>query len=388
MPNSREILAGGSWPALISWMLLAGSTPAAPPELIATQAPPVSAGPIHVGPFTSSAPASESRPAASQPGSKRLSGVIAASQTRPMKPADDAGQRVLLKQYEEPAGEVAWAMDRLMTTPSYDVYDLRFPSPVVTPTPENNTVYCEYYRCRGDQKRPAVIVLHILDGKFRESRLICSYLALRGMDGLLLKMAYYGPRRPKDPQQLKTFAQDLETMRDAVRQSAMDARRAARWLGAQPHVDPARISILGTSLGGFVGSVASGVDGRFHRSVFVLAGGRLEQVLTSPSREVRSAREAIASSGTSSEELVQKLIAVEPCSFAKRIAPRSVLMINAKSDPVVPPTSAQALAAAIGGVAIQWYEGDHYALIWKLPEVLARVADHLARENPSSWASP
>src|SRR3954466_3578549 len=27
-----------------------------------------------------------------------------------------------------------------------DIYRVTFPSPVVTPTPENNTVHCEYYR--------------------------------------------------------------------------------------------------------------------------------------------------------------------------------------------------------------------------------------------------
>jgi cephalosporin-C deacetylase-like acetyl esterase len=164
----------------------------------------------------------------------------------------------------------------------------------------------------------------------------------------------------------------------------MDVRRAARWLETQPHVEADKISILGTSLGGFVGAVASGVDGGFHRSVFVLAGGRLEQVLASPSKEVRSAREAIAADGITTEELVRKLVLVEPCTFAHRIDGRSVLMINTRDDPVVPPASAGALAKAIGGVNVEWYAGDHYALAWRLPLVLARVGEHL--EGPDTPA--
>lgn len=318
-------------------------------------------------------------PAAPATAPARLHGVIPAALTRPMKATDDPKLQSLLKQYAEPPGDVPWTMTKLRSTDPFDIYDLRFPSPVVTAAPENNTVCCEYYRCRGDQKRPAVVVLHILDGRFTESRVVCSYLAASGIDGLLVKMAYYGPRRPKDAQRLRTFMRDLETMRTSVRQSAMDARRAARWLESQPQVDAERISLLGTSLGGFVGSVASGVDGRFHRSVFILAGGHLEQIILGPSREVRAPREAFQASGLTAADLARELAVVEPCTFAGRIDPRSVVMVNTKDDPVVPPANAQALADAIGGVPIRWYAGDHYALIWKLPEVLAWVTGQLAK---------
>jgi dienelactone hydrolase len=226
-----------------------------------------------------------------------------------------------------------------------------------------------------------VVVLHISDGRFRESRLICSFLAMRGYDAVMLKMAYYGPRRPRDPARFRSFTQDLDSLREAVQQSAMDARRVARWLEAQPHVRRDRISILGTSLGGFVGSLASGVDGGFHRTIVILAGGRLEKVLGSPSRESRTVREAIAARGLKTDELVELLEPIEPCTFAARIDPRSVMMVNTRDDPVVPPASARALAETIGGVQILWYDGDHYALIWKLFEVLQRVGEYLDKSG-------
>jgi len=327
---------------------------------------------------TSSGPAHSPQPDAGPlPGPDRVKGVIPAYVTRPMKPCHEPRLAELLRSYEEPPGEVPWAMTRIASWSTFDVYDLCFPSPVATATPENNTVWCEYFRCRGDHKRPAAIVLHILDGRFRESRLICSYLATFGIDGLLLKMAYYGPRRPKDPARFRTLTQDLDTLCEATRQSVMDARRAARWLVAQPQVDAGRISIVGTSLGGFVGSVASGVDGGFYRSVFVLAGGRIETVLTTPTDEVRTVRQAIESAGLSRDELIRKLAPIEPCTFARRIDPRSVLMFNTRHDPIVPPASARALADAIGGARIVWYDGDHYSLIWRIPELLARLRAHL-----------
>src|ERR1043166_8455664 len=40
-----------------------------------------------------------------------------------------------------------------------EVYQVTFPSPVTSPTPENNTVYAEYYRPKGSGPFPAVVVL-------------------------------------------------------------------------------------------------------------------------------------------------------------------------------------------------------------------------------------
>ncbi|MBP7933841.1 MAG: ChbG/HpnK family deacetylase [Phycisphaerae bacterium] len=330
---------------------------------------------LHGGPST--APAAIPGGVEARPGPEHERGVVKASQIRPMKSESDPRLAVLLKRYEEPPGDVPWAMDRISTMPSCDIYDLQFPSPVITATPENNTVWCEYYRCRGEAKRPAVIVLHILDGRFRESRLICHYLAARGIDCMMLKMAYYGPRRPKDPERVRAFTQDIDTVCEAVRQSAMDARRAARWLESRPCVNASQISILGTSLGGFVASVASGVDGRFAHSVLILTGGDLPTVLTTNEKEVAAARRAFEASGMTRKDLVRRLELVEPLTFASRIDGKTVLMINTREDPIVPPTSARALAKAIGGVRHLWYPGDHYAIIYRVFEILDRVARYL-----------
>lgn len=336
---------------------------------------------LHGGP--SAAPATTPAEAELPPGPEHEEGILQASQVRPMKSESDPRLVALLKRYEEPPGNVPWSMDRISTMPTYDVYDLQFPSPVVTATPENNTVWSEYYRCRGEARRPAVVVLHILDGRFRESRLICHYLAARGVDCVMLKMAYYGQRRPKDPERVRAFTQDIDTVCEAVRQSAMDARRAARWLQSLPCVDASRISILGTSLGGFVASVASGVDGHFARSVLILAGGDLPGILTTKEREVASARRAIEASGMNREDLVRKLELVEPLTFAGRIDGKTVLMVNTREDPIVPPANAKALAKAIGGVRQLWYPGDHYAIIYRVFEILDRVAQHLKNSFPA-----
>src|SRR5207253_638390 len=83
---------------------------------------------------------------------------------------------------------------------SFEIFEVKFPSPVVTPQVSNNTVHCEYFRPHGEGKHPGVIVLHILGGDFDLARLFCRSLAAEGTAALFLKMPYYGPRRdPNSP---------------------------------------------------------------------------------------------------------------------------------------------------------------------------------------------
>ena len=94
-------------------------------------------------------------------------------------------------------------MQRRLDDPSQvlKLWEVTFPSPVVTPHPNNNTVHCEYFQPLAAGKHPGVIVLHILGGDFALSRLFCRSLAHHGVAALFVKMPYYGPggsptRRP------------------------------------------------------------------------------------------------------------------------------------------------------------------------------------------------
>src|SRR4051812_49241916 len=70
-----------------------------------------------------------------------------------------------------------YELEELRTTPGYSVAALRFPSPVETPDPENNTVHAEYFRPTGPGRRPAAVVLHILGADFALSRYLAARLA-------------------------------------------------------------------------------------------------------------------------------------------------------------------------------------------------------------------
>lgn len=120
-----------------------------------------------------------------------------------------------------------------------DRFELKFPSPVESKYPENNTVVAEYYRPAGKGPFPAVIVLDILAGNKRLPQMMCQHLAQNGIAGLFVQMAYYGPRRPKEG--LRMVSYDVGHTLDAVRQTVLDLRYAAAWLESRPEVDKARL---------------------------------------------------------------------------------------------------------------------------------------------------
>ncbi|MHC5540491.1 dienelactone hydrolase family protein, partial [Singulisphaera rosea] len=104
-----------------------------------------------------------------------------------------------------------------LTHETYTVSAVRFPSPITTPDPENNTVHAEYFRPVGASKRPAVVVLHILGADFALSRYLAARLADRGVAALFLKLPYYGERRPARGEK-RFLSTDMERSLLAMRQ--------------------------------------------------------------------------------------------------------------------------------------------------------------------------
>src|SRR4029453_10714530 len=158
------------------------------------------------------------------------------------------------------AATFAWQAVNVPTdSQTVEVWDVTFPSPVVTTQANNNTVYAEFYRSKREGRRPAVIVLHILGGDFPLSRLFCDRLAQQGVSALFVKMPFYGPRRQAGSSQRMISTNPDETVA-GMTQGVLDIRRAVAWLAARDDVDPGRIGIFGISLGGITGGLAAGID--------------------------------------------------------------------------------------------------------------------------------
>jgi dienelactone hydrolase len=259
-----------------------------------------------------------------------------------------------------------------------EVYRLRFPSPVVSPCPENNTVYAEYYRPKGKGPFPGVIVLDITAGDQSLSRAIATYLAQHRIAGLFVQMAYYGPRRPPGSD-LRLLSPDIDHTLEAVRQTVLDLRRATAWMEARPELDPKRIGIMGTSLGSFLAALTAEMEPKLGRVAVLLGGGGFVEAFYDDPRGagLRKLWEAVG--GT--KELLAELIApVDPLTCAANLKNRKVLMLAGKRDEIVPPRMARALWEASGRQQIVWFDCTHYGAALYLVPAFGHLVKHFGAE--------
>jgi len=273
----------------------------------------------------------------------------------------------------------------------FTIYRLTYPSPVVTPVPQNNTVPAEYYVPRGirpdDPKRPAVVCMHILDGGFVLVRMMCSVLASHGIPAIMFKLPYYEERGlPEGPEAL---AADPKLFVGALSQGLEDVRRTVDVLASRPEVDPERIGIAGISLGGIVAATAAGVEPRFWKAMPILAGGDLNAIIHH-ARETRELSQLIKQLPPEARAEIEYAIdEVDPLRHAERLrdraAPQRVLMVNAAEDEVIPRPCTEKLASALGiADRVIWLDGlGHYTAMAELPQVLQTTVEFFGEDLPS-----
>ena len=263
-----------------------------------------------------------------------------------------------------------------------------FPSPVVTPEPNNNTVHCEYFRPAKPGKYPACVVLHILGGDFPLARLFANNLAQHGVAALFVKMPYYGERRQPNSTARMISTDPTETVR-GMTQAVKDIRYAAAWLTAQDEVDPQQLGIFGVSLGGITASLAAAAEPRFVKVCPVLAGGKLDLVLRdSQEKHLAAARQHWLDQGHSLDDLTVLMKTIDPCSYASALHGRKVLMLNALHDEVIPRPCTDSLWEAFGRPDIHWYNAGHYTAMFYVLDALDQSAAFFSGAEIHSDANP
>lgn len=300
--------------------------------------------------------------------------------SRPLRPSSDPLLAPLLERYRTPEPEFRWQIRPTADKEKVTVSWLTFPSSVRTPHEENNTVWARLWQPKGpERRRPAVVLLHWLGGSFHAFELVGHALAEQGIVALMMYMPYYGPRQPKGQDRKSLFLEsDLEGMAATIRQAVLDVRRAGDWLAARSDVEPSRVGVVGVSLGAIVGSLAAGVDDRFGRSVFVIGGGDLAGIIMHGSKETVLQKRKIEGTGIGLERLRELWREVDPCTFAGRLRPEEVLMINAEKDEVVPRSCTLRLHEAAGRPELRWIKGGHYAVALHLGAIIRDITRHVS----------
>lgn len=320
--------------------------------------------------------------------------AVSASPQPADAPHDAAGEFTVSRTFD--GAPFGYRMKLLSTKPGYRVYRLTYPSPVVTPVEQNNTVPADFYLPEGIEaggpKRPAVVCLHILEGNFELVHMTCSVLASRGIPAIMFKLPYYGERSL--PGGRRQLASNPRLFVEALSQGFQDVRRTVDLLASRPEVDPRRIGITGISMGGIVAATAAGQDQRLFRAVLILSGGDLHHIIHH-ARETRNLSRMIRSMPLPERSKLEREIeAVDPLRHAAGLRDRAtggrVLMINATEDRTIAPSCTRKLASALGiADRVVWLQGlGHYTAMAALPDALRQTADFFARDLPPGTKPP
>ena len=275
------------------------------------------------------------------------------------------------------------------------IYDVRFPSPVVSPHEANNTVPAELFVPAGttpDGTFPAVVIMHILNGNFELCRLLGTRLSENGVIAMFFKQPYYNERGGAEGK--KILATNADLFIGAMEQGIEDARRAVDVLQAMPEVDARYVGITGISLGALQASTVCAVEPRIHKAFLTLVGCDVKQVIQT-AHETRAMREAIAAFSPQDQERVWACIdrqdPLRSKDALRRLASKGNLrMVCAENDQVLPPEGGRKLAEAAGcAEQVIWLKGmDHYTAMAGFPKVMEEVVAFFGTETPAAWKKP
>ena len=235
---------------------------------------------------------------------------------------------------------------------------IEFPSPCADNPRCSSNASMTWYAARDEQgelcRGPAMVLLDILHAGNLISGYIGRAMARKGIHGFVLDLPHSRKRSPG--------GRDCMTLFHGMRQAVADARRARDVVAAMPNVD-GRVGIQGTSFGGFVASVAAGLDRAFDVTCLALCGGNLHRILTEGKVESAKIRRKLADAGMGDPQRMQDFLwQVEPMRVAHRLNADRTWMWVARRDQVVPLSSSRELAdaAGLGADHFQTIGGCHY----------------------------
>lgn len=197
------------------------------------------------------------------------------------------------------------------------------------------------YRARGDTPRPTAILLHGVPGV--EKNLDIAY-ALRDAGWNCLYFHYRGSWGSQGDY---SFAGQLE-----------DIRAAKEWLLGQPSVDPQRLVLIGSSMGGYMTLAAGARHPELKALVSICP---LVNPASSHIADELFAAWAEMLQGVSGGDLKNQWYALPPIlSLVDRLAGRAILLVSGEQDELFPPAHHRPLVEHLPGIAWRRLkEADH-----------------------------
>lgn len=246
----------------------------------------------------------------------------------------------------------------------YTERSIRFPSPVKSGFPSNDTVW-GHFLVPDDAPAsgvPAILVLPVMAAPnvWIETRFIKRFLK-DGFAVLWLEMPYQFHRRvhPSQPSGQVFLARTPKKLAANFRQSALDARRALEWLKGRPEVDAGRIGMFGISLGAVVSAAVYSVDPTPKFAAFMLGGADFPSLLAGSSMTGPFVRKM----GAAPSALAPAFAGLDPLEYKEKNREKKAVLINASWDTVIPKPNALKLHEAFPKSRHRWVWLGHYSAI-------------------------
>ena len=259
-------------------------------------------------------------------------------------------------------------------------YSIDFPSAQSLPYLGSIRVLGEYLSPKNAGRRPLVILVHGMgDRSIRPCRLIARTLAKNGFASFILYLVFHTVRAP-DSIKRKYPRLTAEEWFESYQISVTDIRQVVDWAGTRPEIDQNQISVVGISFGGFVASIAMGLDKRINAGILVVSGGNSDKITKNSLMLRWSYKHDRAEYQRNQESYARYLAEVDekgfenvmpgktsywtdPKTFSVFLRSRPVMMLNALWDEMIPKSSTLDLWDAYGKPPIIWYPATH-ASIW------------------------
>ena len=209
--------------------------------------------------------------------------------------------------------------------------ELRFPSALTTPHPNNNTVFARWFSASEDHAR-AVIVLPQWNSDAEGHIGLCRLLARFGVSALRLSLPYHDVRMPPELTRADYIVSaNVARTIQVCRQAVLDARRAVAWLVLQGYE---RIGILGTSLGSCLAMLTSAHEPRIRAQALNHVSPWFADVVWR-GLSTRHVRESLDGNVTL-DELRRLWRPINPWSYLDDVRTTRTLLVYARYDLTFP----------------------------------------------------
>jgi pimeloyl-ACP methyl ester carboxylesterase len=248
----------------------------------------------------------------------------------------------------------------------------------------------EYFQPEGPGPAPLVIMLHGMgDHSVIPCRMLARSLAGNGTACLVLYLILHSSRLPPDMKgRYPVFTS--EEWFQIYQTSVIEVRQVIDWASGRDEIDGRRIAVVGISFGGFISSIAMGIDRRVSAGVFIVSAGNSEKVnrlsqlsaLTKDYRRTEAEYQSlqrsymnylaeVAERGVDYVTPPRKGFLTDPMTYAYNLRQRPLLMINARWDEAISAEAVLDFWEACGRPDIVWLPATH-ATIWVWYPIISR----------------